>query len=216
VTRRQPLSPRQRAAWDALRRFQERHGRPPTRAELGAALGVRAQTADFHLKALARKGWVELEARSARAVRLPGGTAATDAAGVPVLGRVAAGGPRLALAEAEERAAPPPRCRADFALRVEGDSMVEAGILDGDLVFVRRDPEPPSGAVVVAQLGEGETSEVTVKRLRRRGRGVVLEPANPAYAPIRVPRGEPLRILGRVVGVSRTLEPTLRGGARRR
>jgi repressor LexA len=201
------LSSRQQAAWRALLAFQQRHERPPTRAELGQALGVSAQTADFHLKALQRKGYVRLS-RLSRGIDLlvDGGRAAAAAETVrqvPVLGRVAAGAPLMAVENIDGSLPLPEGSQADFALRVEGQSMIEAGILDGDLVLVQRTKQARSGDIVVALIGEGETTEATVKRyVPQRGR-VVLRPANATMADIVVRQGEPLALAGRVVGVLR-------------
>ena len=193
---------------------------PPTRRELGQRLGVCAQTADFHLRALARKGYLEL-GRQARGVRAApravssGSRAAPRLAAtarpapevvaqVPLLGRVAAGRPIEALEHAEAQLSVPHGCPADFALRVQGDSMREAGILDGDLVFVQRAAEARDGEIVVAVIGEGEGREATVKRFRRRRDRVVLEAANPDSPDLVVRRGEACALAGRVVGVQRT------------
>jgi len=213
------LSARQRAALAALRAFQTRHGVPPTRAELGRALGVSPQTADFHLRALARKGVLELKPLAARAVRetrsaaaAPPRAAARRAAAapsdpparsVPLLGRIAAGSPLLALEHAEGAVPLPPGCRADFALRVQGDSMIEAGILPGDLVLVQQARTARPGEIVVALLGEGEATEATVKRYRTRGGRVVLEPANRRLRPREVGPEDGFALAGRVVGVLR-------------
>ncbi len=215
------LSERQRAALVALRGFLKRHGVPPTRAELGRLLGVSPQTADFHLRALERKGVLELKPLSARAMRetapppaaarapqrraarKSGAAAATPARSIPLLGRVAAGSPLLALENVEGEVPLPAGCRADFALRVEGDSMIEAGILPGDLVLVQQTRSAASGEIVVALLGEGEAAEATVKRLRTRGRRIVLEPANRRLRPRTVDPAEGFALAGRVVGVLR-------------
>jgi len=215
------LSPRQRDALRALREYAARHGLPPTRAELGRELGVSAQTADFHLRALARKGYVGL-GRKARAVtaNVPATPAAPDAPAspaptstqedrrmaeqVPLLGSVAAGDPSAALEDAADAVSLPAGCRADFALRIVGESMRDAGILDGDLVFVRRVAEPRDGEIVVAVVGEGEGREATVKRLRRHRGRVILEAANPAYQDRVLVPGEPCSVAGRVVGLQRT------------
>lgn len=198
------LPARQRAALAALRAHQARHGVPPTRAELGRALGVSPQTADFHLRALARKGVLELQPLAARAMREP--AAAPPARCVPLVGRVAAGGPQPALEEVEGAVPLPPGCRADFALRVQGDSMIEAGILPGDLVLVQQTRSARTGEIVVALLGEGEATEATVKRLRWRGRRAVLEPANRRLRPRAVDPAEGFALAGRVVGVLRWWE----------
>ncbi len=207
------LSSRQEAALRSLRAFQARHGYPPTRAELGRLLGVSAQTADFHLRALERKGLVRIS-RQARGVEpTPAGEALLAADGgvgarvearaVPVVGRVAAGAPLTAVENLEGALPLPEGSAADFALRVEGDSMIEAGILDGDLVLVEQTGSAKKGDIVVALVGEGDELEATVKRyLPERGR-VVLRPANPTLSDIVVRRGEPFALAGRVVGVLR-------------
>ncbi|RMH01350.1 MAG: repressor LexA [Planctomycetota bacterium] len=206
------LSPRQEAALRSLRAFHARHGFPPTRAELGRLLGVSAQTADFHLRALARKGLIRIS-RQARGVEptpageallaAADGGARVEARAVPVVGRVAAGAPLTAIENLEGTLPLPEGCGADFALRVQGDSMIEAGILDGDLVLVEQAESARKGDIVVALLGEGDEVEATVKRyLPERGR-VVLRPANPTLSDIVVRRGQPFAIAGRVVGVLR-------------
>lgn len=211
-----PLSPRQREALEALQAFQAAGECPPTRVELGEKLGVRPQTADFHLRALAQKGYVEL-GRNSRSVRLlvPAGVsgsraektqvvaAASERPEIPILGRVAAGLPILAVENQEGKLPQMEGSRADFALRVRGDSMIEAGILDGDLVLVEQVAEASKGEIVVALLGEGETMEATVKRyLPERGR-IVLRPENPRLKDRVVRREESFALAGRVVGVLR-------------
>ena len=204
---RAALSPRQRQALDAVRAFAAERGLPPTRAELGRRLGVSPQTADFHLRALERKGRVRLGRRSRSIAFEPAARdAGSNGAGVrmvPLVGRVAAGAPLMAVENLEGTLPLPEGSGADFALRVQGDSMVEAGILDGDLVLVEKSDQAAPGDIVVAMVGEGETVEATVKRwLPGRGR-VVLRPANAAHTDIVVREGEPLSLAGRVVGVLR-------------
>lgn len=204
------LSARQQQTLRLLREFQQAHQRPPTRAELGRLLGVSAQTADFHLRALQRKGVVRLS-RQSRGIdvlideptAVGAGASAQHGEHIPILGRVAAGSPLMALENHDGKLPLPEGCAANFALRVQGESMIEAGILDGDLVLVEQGAEARKGDIVVAIVGEGETSEATVKRyLPQRGR-VVLRPANATMEDIVVRRGEPLAIAGRVVGVIR-------------
>ncbi|MBL7009553.1 MAG: transcriptional repressor LexA [Planctomycetes bacterium] len=203
------LSSRQEAALRSLRAFQARHGYPPTRAELGRLLGVSAQTADFHLRALERKGLIQIS-RQARGIEpTPAGEAlaaaeqGVTARAVPIVGRVAAGAPLTAIQNLEGALPLPEGSSADFALRVEGDSMIEAGILDGDLVLVEQTDSAKKGDIVVALVGEGEEMEATVKRyLPERGR-IVLRPANATLSDIVVRRGEPFSLAGRVVGVLR-------------
>lgn len=223
------LSKRQAQALAAVRKFQAEHGFPPTRAELGRLLGVRAQTADFHLRALQRKGYLSVS-RQARGLRLEGaaeghsqarkdkkkaspsarlailphgGGEAAEIDQVPILGRVAAGDPLAALENVEGRLPLPGGAGVDFALRVQGDSMIEDGIFDGDLVLVQQTKTAAKGEIVVALLGEGEAMEATVKRYLPQRRQVVLRPANAAMKDIVVPRGESFALAGRVVGVLR-------------
>jgi repressor LexA len=209
------LTPRQREILALIEREVALRGYPPTRAEIAQAFGFRsANAAEEHLRALARKGAIALEAghRGIRVLRGKGrartASAARDEAGMdgslPLVGRVAAGAPILAEQHVERHVAIDPVLfagRADYLLRVRGESMRDAGILDGDLVAVRRTPEARDGEMVVARLGD----EATVKRLQRRGGRVRLLPANPDFAPIEVdPAGEPLALEGVVVGVLRT------------
>lgn len=153
-------------------------GLPPTRAEIARALGFRSpNAAEGHLKALARKGVIELIAGSSRGIRL------TAPPGLPIVGRVAAGAPILAEEHIEDTCPVEPglfQPRADYLLRVQGMSMRNIGILDGDLLAVHRTPEVHNGQIVVARLED----EVTVKRFKRRGDSISLLPENPDYQPI--------------------------------
>lgn len=209
------LTPRQREILALIEREVAARGYPPTRAEIAQAFGFRsANAAEEHLRALARKGAIALEAghRGIRVLRgksrARAASAARDEAGpagtLPLVGRVAAGAPILAEQHVERQVAIDPSLfagRADYLLRVRGESMRDAGILDGDLVAVRRTPEARDGEMVVARIGD----EATVKRLQRRGGQVRLLPANPDFQPIDVdPAGEPLALEGVVVGVLRT------------
>ena len=178
-------------------------GRPPTVREVMEAFGFRSpQTAREHLDALLEAGRLKKEPGIARGFRLPGrGEAPTVM--VPLLGRVPAGPLDLAVEDLEGHL--PVQTRSSpgelFSLRVRGDSMKDAGILDGDIVVVRRQPRADSGEIVVAMVGD----EATVKRLRvKRGR-IELHPENDAFAPI-VPDPSDVKILGRVVEVRRVLE----------
>jgi len=178
-------------------------GRPPTVREVMEAFGFRSpQTAREHLEGLLAAGRLKKEPGVARGFRLPGrGEAPTVM--VPLLGRVPAGPLDLAVEDLEGHLPVQTRSAPSelFSLRVRGDSMKDAGILDGDVVVVRRQPRADSGQIVVAMVGD----EATVKRLRlKRGR-VELHPENDAYAPI-VPEPDNVKILGRVVEVRRTLE----------
>lgn len=202
------LTPRQADAWREVQRFWRQQGRPPTRQELGDRLGVRAQTADYHLRALSRKGLLELDRRS-RGIELtepPSWLDPTDAEAqtVPVVGRVAAGLASPAWQELQGRVPVPPGCRADFALRVQGQSMRDRGIFDGDLVLVEQRAQPDPFDVVVALLGEGELMETTVKTyVPRPGKAPILRAENPDFEDREVGEHEDFSIAGVVVGLIR-------------
>lgn len=196
------LTPRQAEVLRLIRSSLRHAGLPPTRSEIAQALGFRSpNAAEDHLRALARKGVIELVPGTSRGIRLLG--EASDAMGLPVVGRVAAGHPVLAAEHIEDRYEIDPalfRPRADYLLRVMGTSMRDAGILDGDLLAVHATPEASNGQVVVARLDE----EVTVKRFRRRGHRVWLLAENPAFAPLEIDlRERSLVIEGRGVGILR-------------
>lgn len=198
----EPLTERQRAVLAFLRESLQQRGLPPTRSEIAEALGFRSpNAAEEHLRALARKGAIELRPGASRGIRVlewSGGV------GLPVIGRVAAGRPLLAAAHVEDVLkidATAFRPRADYLLRVDGMSMRDAGILHGDLLAVHTTASAENGQIVVARLDD----EVTVKRFRRRGRRVSLIAENPDFAPIEVDlRTQSFAIEGRVVGVLRT------------
>lgn len=200
------LTPRQRQIYDYLRRCVEERGFPPTVAEIAAHFGMRSPNAAAqHLRLLRRKGAIEVAPRRARGIRLLRENPAPR--GLPIVGRVAAGSPILAEENVEGQLPLDPRLfrpRADYLLRVAGDSMTGAGILDGDLVAVRRTPEVANRAIAVARVGRGAAAEVTVKRFVRKGSLARLLPENPRHAPIEVDlRSEEIRIEGEVVGVVR-------------
>ncbi len=200
------LTARQAEILEFIQRFIEVTGMPPTRAEMARELGFRsANAAEEHLRALQRKGVIELLPGTSRGIRLleAGRPLLTEEEGLPLVGRVAAGQPILATEHIEAR------YRLDLALfnprphyllRVQGMSMRDAGILDGDLVAVRREPEVRNGQIVVVRLEE----EVTVKRYRQTGTMVTLLPQNPDFQPIKVDlKAEHMVIEGVVVGVIR-------------
>lgn len=199
------LTTRQQALLDHIRDHQAAHGRPPTRHEIAAAFGYASVNAvTGHLRALAAKGAIELTPGAARGIRLVEPPSDADATGLPLVGRVAAGAPILASEHIEARYRVDPglfRPRPDYLLRVRGESMVDAGIRDGDLLAVHRTPQAESGQLVVARLGE----EVTVKRLARTADGgLLLRAANPDYADIPLAPGDEAAIEGIGVGVLRT------------
>ena len=214
------LTDRQQQILDLVQSAIERTGAPPTRAEIANELGFKsANAAEEHLQALARKGVIELVGGTSRGIRLKSDTlrALNEARGrqyslplpgfaqlsLPLVGRVAAGVPMLALEHIEQtyllEASMFPR-RPDYLLKVRGMSMRDAGILDGDLLAVHKANEARSGQIVVARIAD----EVTVKRLRRRGATVELEPANPDFKPIVLDtRADVFAIEGIAVGLVR-------------
>ena len=192
------LTPRQQEILDFIRSSLEVLGAPPTRAEIANAFGFASHNAaEEHLRALAKKGIIVLEPGSARGIRL------VEQLGLPLIGSVAAGSPILAVENVQARYALDAslfKPRADFLLRVRGLSMINAGILDGDLLAVHRSSEARNGQIVVARLEE----DVTVKRYRRHGNVVELIAENPDYAPIVVDtRRQALEIEGIAVGLIR-------------
>ncbi len=192
------LTPRQAEILQLIRDTIAETGFPPTRAEIARMLDFASpNAAEEHLRALERKGVIEILDGTARGLRLK------EAAGLPLVGRVAAGSPILAEEHVIGRYAVDPhlfRPRADYLLKVRGMSMRDAGILDGDILVVHKTEEARSGQVVVARLHD----EVTVKRLRRRGATVELLPENPEFKPIVVDTREELfAIEGLAVGVIR-------------
>jgi repressor LexA len=199
------ITRRQREILDLIRRHIRDTGYPPTRAEIARHFGFRSINAAVdHLKALARHGVIELQQGASRGIRLL--EPELDIQTLPVIGRVAAGSPILAIEHIEERCQIDPtlfKPRADYLLRVRGASMCDAGILDGDLLAVHRTTDVLNGQIVVARLGE----EVTVKRLRRHARWpyrIQLLPENPSFEPIQIDlREEELTIEGLGVGVLR-------------
>ena len=196
----QKLTTRQSQVLDLIRKHISATGYPPTRADIAAQLGFKsANAAEEHLKALARKGAIEIIPGTSRGIRLP------EDAGLPIVGQVAAGEPILAAEHVEDHCAVPPEFfhpRADYLLRVRGDSMRDVGILDQDLLAVHKTEDAANGQIIVARIDD----EVTVKRLQR-GRAkhqITLLPENPEYEPIKVDlREQAFAIEGLSVGVLR-------------
>jgi len=173
------LTARQEQVLEVIRQYVDDTGYPPTRADIARELGFKsANAAEEHLRALARKGAIEMIAGASRGIRL------TEQSGLPIIGRVAAGAPVLAQEHVEdycELSAGFFSPRADYLLRVTGDSMKDVGILDGDLLAVHNTQTARDGQIVVARIED----EVTVKRLKRSGQNVLkLLPENPDYEPI--------------------------------
>ncbi len=198
----QTLTPRQSQVLELIRQHINDTGYPPTRADIAAELGFRSpNAAEEHLKALARKGAIEIIPGTSRGIRLPD----NEDSGIPLVGRVAAGNPILAEENIEDRVDLPAgffQPRADYLLRVRGDSMVDAGILDGDLLAVHKTQQATNGQIVVARIED----EVTVKRFQRtrKRNQILLLPENEAYQPIEVDlANQAFAIEGLSVGVIR-------------
>ena len=195
------LSSRRAAILTFIRERVTEHGQPPSLAEIAEAGGLASRgAARKHVLALAEAGLIEVAPGQARGIRLAGSR--TTLLQVSVLGRVAAGPPIGADAGLVDTLSLDARLfstRPDYLLRVQGDSMIVDGILDGDLVGVHRTPEARDGQLVVARL-EGE---LTIKRLARGKGGIRLLPRNPAYAPIEVRRGQDFAIEGVFCGLVR-------------
>jgi repressor LexA len=206
------MTDRQREVLDFIRTFGERHGVPPTVREIGEKFGFTARAAFDHLRALERKGMLERRVTGKRASRtliLPShkGARRPEPAGIPVVGRIAAGAPITAVENQDDILPLRPEWLGTggqdvFALRVRGESMIGAHILDGDLVLVRKQEAAGSGDIVAAMLD----GEATVKRFGREAGAVVLRPEHPTMKPIVVEPGRgDFRILGKVVGIVRQM-----------
>ena len=199
-------TPRQQRILEVIRQTVQDRGYPPTVREIGEAVGLTSSSSvHAQLANLQRKGMLRKDASRPRAIEVAGTRPrGSGAVSVPVVGRIAAGAPVMADEHVEEYLAVPESFAAEeehFALRVAGDSMVDVGILDGDLVVVRRQDVAEDGAIVAIQLPGPAEEEATVKRLRRRGRRLTLVPEHPTMEPFDLPDGG--RVLGQVVAVLR-------------
>src|SRR6266508_895273 len=207
------LTKRQQEIWEFLVQYVDAHGYPPTVREIGEKVGLASpSTVHAHLANLERAGLIKRDPTKPRALELIGREkpAAGEAAGathaLPLVGQIAAGGPLLAEQNIDAYiSVPEPLSRGgeEFLLRVRGDSMIEAGILENDFVVVRRQQDARDGDVVVALVGDDESAdEATVKRFFREDGRIRLQPENDALEPIYAPH---VQILGRVTGVFRAL-----------
>ena len=219
------LTARQQEIWQFLVEYADGHGYPPTVREIGEAVGLASpSTVHAHLANLERAGLLKRDPSKPRALDLVGHRRVTPQpvarnareprAGeprveelplLPLLGQIAAGSPLLAEENVEERIAVPERLGrgADFLLTVRGESMIEAGILDGDTLVVRKQEDAVNGDVVVALVGDDESAdEATVKTFYRESGRVRLQPENSALEPI---YADHVQVLGKVVGVFRSL-----------
>ena len=208
------LTGRQQEIWDFLVDYVDRHGYPPTVREIGERVGLASpSTVHAHLANLERAGYLKRDPTKPRALELTGlrrhdvrAERAMETQALPLVGEIASGGPLLAEENVEEYVELPARHvggAADFLLRVKGESMIDAGILDGDLVVVRRQSTATNGDIVVALAGDDESAdEATVKRYFRESGRIRLQPENDALEPI---YAKHVQILGKVVGVFRAL-----------
>jgi repressor LexA len=209
------LTKRQQEIFDFIKQYSSKHGYPPTVRDIGKAVGLASSsTVHAHLANLEKAGLLRRDPSKPRAIELldravggvkdAAGTAVravTGGGGLPVVGQVAAGAPILAEENVEEYVPVPPAAGGDdgqYVLRVKGDSMIDAGILEGDYVVVRQQDTATDGDIVVALVGE----EATVKRFFRESDHVRLQPENPTMEPI---RSADVSILGRVVGLFRAV-----------
>ena len=206
------LTDRQQQIWNYLVEYVDRHGYPPTVREIGEQVGLASpSTVHAHLANLERAGLLKRDPTKPRALELLGrerreaevSAPIGDAVRLPLVGEIAAGGPLLAAENIEEYLSLPKSTKGDFLLRVKGDSMIEAGILDGDLVIVQRAQDARNGEIVVALAGDDESAdEATVKTFYKEKGRVRLQPENASMEPIYAAH---VQVIGRVVGVFREL-----------
>jgi repressor LexA len=205
----QMVTERQRAILDYLRGFVDEHGYPPTVREIGQAVGLRSpSTVHAHLAQLERAGFLRRDPTKPRAIELTDRRRevppAADVHRLPLVGEIAAGGPLLAEQNIEDYVGVPELLSSggeEFVLRVKGDSMVDAGILDGDFVVVQRRQSAENGDIIVALAGDDELAdEATVKRFFREDGRIRLQPENETLEPI---YADHVQVLGKVIGVFR-------------
>ena len=194
------LTERQQRVLDYVRSAIEDTGFPPTRAEIAKELGFRSpNAAEEHLKALARKGAIEMIPGASRGIRI----IEEESLGLPIVGRVAAGEPILAQEHIEDYCTIAPEFfhpKADFLLEVQGDSMIKIGIHNGDYIAVHKTNTARNGNIIVARVDD----DVTVKRYEKKKNSVLLHPENDDYQPIEVnPKNQEFNIEGLFVGVIR-------------
>ena len=190
------LTAQQIKVFDVIKESMQNNGYPPTRAEIARILDFKSvNAAESHIKALVKKGVIEKVPGSSRGIKL-----VEEASGIPLVGSVAAGSPILAVENIEKTIPLNPLTKAvDFFLRVQGDSMVEAGILDNDLVGIKKTNNAENGEIVVARIDE----DVTLKRFSKDKTSVKLIAENSAYEDIHVSEQTDFAIEGKAVGVIR-------------
>jgi len=194
------LTEKQQAILDFIQKYLEEHQYPPSVREIGRQFGIYPATVQDHISALQRKGCLQKQRFQSRSISVP---ESARRGGIPVVGSVAAGLPLLAQENIEDTLQMPEKWTAPgaFLLRVKGDSMVGAHILDGDYVLVHPQADAADGEIVVALIGD----EATVKRFQKTERGIALKAENPKFPPIEISKteSENFRIVGRVAGVMR-------------
>ena len=190
------LTAQQIKVFDVIKESMQNNGYPPTRAEIARLLGFKSvNAAESHIKALVKKGAIEKVPGSSRGIKL-----VEEASGIPLVGSVAAGSPILAVENIEKTIPLNPLTKGvDFFLRVQGDSMVEAGILDNDLVGIKKTNNAENGEIVVARIDE----DVTLKRFSKNKTSIKLIAENSAYEDIHVSEQTDFSIEGKAVGVIR-------------
>ena len=190
------LTAQQIKVFDVIKESMQNNGYPPTRAEIARILDFKSvNAAESHIKALVKKGVIEKVPGSSRGIKL-----VEEASGIPLVGSVAAGSPILAVENIEKTIPLNPLTKAvDFFLRVQGDSMVEAGILDNDLVGIKKTKNAENGEIVVARIDE----DVTLKRFSKNKTSIKLIAENSAYEDIHVSEQTDFAIEGKAVGVIR-------------
>ena len=200
------LTEKQQAILNFIQEYLAEHQYPPSVREIGKQFGIYPATVQDHISALTRKGFLQKQRFQSRSISVASVAESARKRGVPVIGTVAAGLPLLAQENVENTLQLPEEWSVPgaFLLRVKGDSMIGAHILDGDYVLVHPQATAAEGEIVVAIIGE----EATVKRFHKSDRGITLKAENPRFSPILIPRkdAEHFRIAGRVAGVMRLLK----------
>jgi len=201
------LTERQQAILDFINEYVGENGFPPSVREIGRRFGIYPATVQDHIQALERKGYLQKKRFQSRTLSVPASSRRqVSGTGIPIIGRVAAGLPLLAQENVEDMIQLPKEWApaGAFLLKVQGNSMEGAHILDGDYVLVHPQQTATNGEIVVALIGE----EATVKRFYRTERGITLKAENPKYQPIEIERSEatPFSIIGKVMGVLRVMK----------
>ena len=199
------LTEKQQAILDFINEYVEENGFPPSVREIGRRFGIYPATVQDHISALERKGHLQKKKFQSRTLSVPASSRRRPE-GIPIIGRVAAGQPLLAQENIEDMIQLPKQWApaGAFLLKVQGNSMEGAHILDGDYVLVHPQQTASNGEIVVALIGE----EATVKRFFRTGTSITLKAENPKYEPIKIERSEatPFSIIGKVMGVLRVMK----------